>query len=542
MSSAPVLLLGIGCSCSCSGSEDSPQIGEGAYKHVLLISIDTTRADRIGCYGGEIAKTPRLDALAEEGVLFEDMTSAATSTLSSHTSILTGLYPRRHGVARNGFMVNEENVTLAEVLGDNGFHTAGVIGSFALDEMFEIDQGFDVWDQNFDIEFDPRHADQNQRTGDRVTDAALSIVGQLDGSERLFLFAHYFDVHAPYAPPEPYASEYAVPGKLTSDFADVDRQVGKHQTRILGQTRPVYDIGLNRPLVEKVDGSSLPGDEKLRALYDGELAFTDMQIGRLLDGLDELGFLEDCIVIVTGDHGETFWEHGDFWHHGAWVYQTNVHVPFIVHLPDRRGAGTRVEEPVSGVDIFPTVLELLEIPLPEPVNGVSQVAAIDGAALPERPIYSESTQPTKLILGGKNGKKIEDMFAWPNELKAKSVRMGRWKYVLAPYMRFEELFDLEVDPGERNNLIQNTPFAPDSAQGQLINPTPESAAAFQKLQQEYGRWTQEMKPRKSHFNKAQMADVLKRLQKLGYVGEKDDEEDEDEDADGSAGQGDGHGH
>ncbi len=512
-----------------SCSSESPEF-EGPYKHVLLISLDTTRADRIGCYGGPVAKTPRIDSLAAGGVLFEDMTAAATSTLSSHTSILTGLYPRRHGVARNGFMVNQENVMLAEVLAANGFHTAGVIGSFALDEMFEINQGFDVWDQEFDIEFDPRTADQNQRRGDHVTDAALALVDQLDGSERLFLFAHYFDVHAPYAPPEPYASEYALPGQpKVSDFSDVEKQVSKHQVKVQGKPRPIYDIGLNRPLVESVDGQMLPGDEAMRALYDGELAFTDQQIGRLLDGLDERGFLKDCIVIITGDHGETFWEHGDFWHHGAWVYQTNVHVPFIVHLPDGRGAGERVAQPVSGVDIFPTLLELLEIPLPEPVAGVSVVQAIDGAGIDPRPIFTGATQPTKLILGDR---KIEDRFKWPNQLKPQGLRLGKWKYVQAPYMRFEELFDLETDPEERHNLLDNERFGPSSGLAVLSEPTQESALILKRMRAEFKQWLAQLDPRESHFNKAQMADVLRRLRNLGYVGDEVEEESV----------GDGHGH
>jgi len=485
--------------------------------------MDTTRADRIGCYGGSAAETPRLDALASEGVLFEDATSAASTTLSSHTSLMTGLYPRRHGVARNGFMVHPDNVTLAEVLGENGFHTAGVIGSFALDQVFDFDQGFLHWDQDFDIEFDPRTADQNQRVAERVTDAALAHVGRLDPAGRLFLFVHYFDVHSPYAPPEPYAGEYAVSGgKRASTLGDIGKQAARHQKRVFGGTRPIYDVGLHRPLVEQVDGAAIGGDDELAALYDGELAYTDREIGRLLDGLDEGGFLEDCIVVLTADHGETFWEHGDFWHHGAWVYQTNVHVPFLLRLPDGRGRGRRVSAPVSGVDVFPTLLDLLGIPLPEPVSGVSLLPLVDGEPLPERLLIAEATQPTKFLLNGQN---IEERFGWPNQAKAKSARLGRWKLIQAPYLRYEELYDLEADPEERNNLLANPPWkAEPGVRASLREEDAEVARVLGELRRGMSEWIGATSPRPSAFNPEQLDEVVRRLQQLGYVGDEPEEE------------------
>ena len=471
---------------------------EGPYAHVLLISLDTTRADHLGCYGGQSAKTPRLDALAREGVRFEQAVSAASSTLSSHTSMMTGLYARKHGVARNGFMVNKSNVTLAEVLGQSGFHTAGFIGSFALDEVFDFDQGFDVWNQEFDIDFDVAKADQNQRRATQVTDALLAHVDRALDEPRMFLFAHYFDVHSPFDPPEPWASEYALPGGPKAvDLIGIREQEARHQDRV-GEKRQVYDVGLGRKLVMEVDGTPLPGDAELAALYAGELAYTDSEVGRLLDGLEERGVLEDCIVIVTADHGETFWEHGDFWHHGAWVYDTNVHVPFLMNLPDGRGAGRVVEQPVSGVDLFPTLLDLLDLPLPEPVHGVSLVGAIDGEGAPLRPIFAEATQPTRAH---------EKKDGWINQLKSRCVRRGRWKLIQAPYLRLEEFFDMENDPGERKNLLL------DDSSGAEVR------QAYAELRAELDTWSSNEDPRDSQFNPEQMDSVLKRLQDLGYVGE-----------------------
>ncbi len=484
-------ILGLLAGCS----DGSPGGQQGKYKHVLLISLDTTRADALAVYGGTAAKTPRLDKLANSGARFEQTTSAAPSTLASHTSIMTGLYPRRHGVARNAFRVNGENVMMAEVLSDNGFHTAGFAGSFAIDQLFDFNQGFDHWDQDFSISFDPRHADQHQRPADQVTGALLDYVGNFDGSERLFLFAHYFDVHAPYAPPEPYASQYMEQWP-TSDFGHVDHQITKHQEELIGKKRPIYNVGLSRKLAESAHGNPLPGDENLSALYAGELAFLDSQIGHLLDGLEAKGILKDCMVILTADHGETFWEHGDFWHHGAWVYETNVRVPLLVYLPDGRGRGRVVAEPVSTTDIFPTVLDLLGIPLPEPVAGRSLVGAIDGETLADRAIFSEATQPTQAF---------EDLSTWENQLKSKSVRFGRWKYIQTPYMKYEELYDLKADPGERKNLMKSL--------------TPATQKVLEDLRKKLEAWRLIEDPRDSGFDSTQMEGVQEALKALGYIGD-----------------------
>ncbi len=496
---ATLVLLGLSlASSSCGAHEQAAKGPASPYKHILLISMDTTRADALAVYGGTAAKTPRLDKLANTGVRFQNATTAAPSTLASHTSIMTGLHPRRHGVARNAFRVSEDNIMLAEVLGQHGFHSAGFIGSFALDQQFQFAQGFNHWDQDFDILTDGRNADQHQRTADQVTGALLDYVGNFDGSQRLFLFAHYFDVHAPYAPPEPFASDY-MDEWSTSDFGHMAHQIGLHQKELIGKERQVYTMGLSRKLAETAHGNPLPGDSNLSALYAGELAFLDGQIGRLLDGLSDKGILEDCLVLLTADHGETFWEHGDFWHHGAWVYETNLHVPLIVNLPDGRGRGTVIAEPVSTTDIFPTLLDLLDIPLPEPVAGRSLMGAIDGQALAAVPIFSEATQPVE---------RFEKQADWRNQLKSKSVRLGRWKYIRTPYLKFEELYDLQQDPGERHNLMQEL--------------NSERQAALSELRKHLKTWFESAPPRDSKFDATQSKEVNAALRALGYTGDLND--------------------
>jgi len=487
------LLLAASLLGSCGGESIPPY--EGPYRHALLVSIDTTRADHFGCYGGTAVKTPHLDALAADGVRFAQAMVTAPTTLASHTSMMTGNYPRQHGVVRNGFDVNPDNVMLAEVLSERGFHTAGFAGSFALDQLFGFDQGFQHWDQEFSIEFDPELADQNQRPANQVTDAALEYLADFDGSQRLFLFVHYFDVHSPYTPPEPFKSSY----KIRFDSATlglIATQVVRHQEQILGEGRPVYYDGLNAELVRGADGTPMKGDTDIAALYAGELAFVDQQIGRLFDGLRDKGILDECLVVVTADHGETFWEHGDFWHHGAWVYETNVHVPFLLYTPDGRGRGTVVERPVSSIDIFPTLLDLLEVPLPGAVAGVPLTPAIDGEEMPVRALFTEATQPTR---------GLEDKFAWGNQLKTKAVRKGRYKLIQAPYLRLEEFYDLKTDPGERTNL--------------LLEPTPQIQQRYAALRGELDAWRAVETPLPSKFNSRQMEGVMKRLAELGYTGE-----------------------
>ncbi len=489
----PLLLLGVASLLLAACGQEAY---EGPYKHVLLISLDTTRADALGCFGGASGASPRIDALAGEAASFTQTTCTAPTTLASHTSIMTGLSPRRHGVPRNGFMVSAENLLLAEVLQGAGFHTAGFLGSYALDRAFDFNQGFEAWDQDFDIEFSPLDADQNQRRAERVTDAVLAHVDEVGDSGRLFLFAHYFDAHAPYDPPSPFSERFAVPGgPTTSNLRDLARQELAHQARAAGDRRVVFSDGLTRELIEGTTGEPLPGDEALAALYAGEVAYMDSHVGRLLDGLEQRGILEECVVVLTADHGETFWEHADSWHHGAWVYETNVHVTLIVRLPDGRGAGRRIDAPVSTLDIFPTLLELLGLPLSEPVDGISLLGALDGQPLPARSLFTEATQPVN---------ELEGSSPWPNQAKPRAVRRGRWKFVEAPYLELTQLYDLEADPGEATDLMRA--------------PTPQSRVEAPLLQRELDLWSRDPRPREVRFNSSQVDEVTERLQALGYTG------------------------
>jgi arylsulfatase A-like enzyme len=460
-------------------------------RHVILISLDTTRADALGCYGNPRARTPRIDQLAAAGRLFEQATTAAPTTLASHTSIFTGLWPHTHGVVRNGFVVNPENRTLAELLRGEGFRTIGCVGSFALDSRFGIDQGFEVWDQDFDVLLDGRGHDQDQRRAPAVTDAVLRHVDDAKGAD-LFLFVHYFDAHAPHDPPAPFAAGFAREGgPTTSGAAEIEAAVRAQQQRAIGRElgqEAVIRGGLPLELLAAAPGTPLQLDQDLEALYLSEVAAMDQEIGRLLDGLRERGILEDALVVLLADHGETFAEHGDFWNHGLWVYETTARVPLILSGADL--APGRERAPVSTLDVLPTVLDHLGLEAPREAQGRSLLRAVDG----ERPIFCEATQPPA----------VERPAAWGNAHKPRCVRLGRWKLVRAPYLGLEQLFDLESDPGERIDL--------------LLSGSAPADAPLARLRAELDAWESQSRPRASAFDRSQLDETIERLRALGYVG------------------------
>ena len=502
------LLAAGGLGCGARRAEDE---AGGPLRHLLVISLDTLRADRLGSYGAA-RPTPHLDSLAREGVRFEHAMTPAPTTLGAHTSLMTGTWPHTHGVARNGFVLAGENETLAELLAAAGFHTAAFLGSFALESRFGFDQGFEHFDERFDVLVGPDGAtnDQDQRVADAVTVAALEHVDRVvREGRRLFLFVHYFDAHANYAPPPAYARRVTGDASATSDQRDVEQSVSRHQADRIGPEDAVGHSGaiingFHGPLRELLGKASGEPDEKDRlmsALYDGEVAYIDDAVGDLLAGLEARGLYDRMLVVLVGDHGETFWEHADLWNHGLWVYDTTVRVPLVLRRPDGAWDGRVVSEPVSTIDVLPTLCELLGIAPPARVEGRSLLAAIEGRPFERGPIFSEATQPYKVEQG---------LAGWRNATKPQAVRLGPWKYVRSRYNEVEELFDLEHDPLEQRNLLREGSLAP------------ATAAVLEGLRAALEAWNRGARPLPSHFEKSQTEETRRRLEGLGYTG--DDEQ------------------
>jgi len=311
--------------------------------NVILVTLDTTRADRLACYGYSGVKTPTLDALAGRGVLFEQCASSSPLTLPSHSTIMTGMYPTYHGVRLNGnTALSEEQTTIAEVLAGRGYQCGAFIGAFVLDGRWGLKQGFQHYDDSFDLK-KYKHLDLGavQRPGNEITDAALA---WLDGrkDKPFFAWVHFYDPHSPYEPPEPFFSEY--------------------NTSIAGR-------------------------------YDGEIAFMDSQIGRLESWLETNGLVKNTIVVLIGDHGEGLGSHGEGTH-GYFIYDYAVHVPFLVVTPLKGLSGVRVSSQVRAADVFPTILELVGAAGTVDVNGRSLVPVMFNPKEADLgPAYSESMAP-----------------------------------------------------------------------------------------------------------------------------------------------------
>jgi len=358
--------------------------GKKQFNYVL-ISVDTLRADRIGCYGYADIETPYMDMFAQRGVKFDRCIAQTPLTLPSHTSLLTGTHPTFHGVRDNGgFLVPQELITLAESFKDKDYRTSAFVAAYVLDSKWGIDQGFDHYFDQFDLsKYKTVSLGNVQRRGDEVIDEALSWLDQ-NIQENFFTWIHLYDPHTPYDPPSPFREKY--PG---------------------------------RP-------------------YIGEIAYTDSQLGRLWDYLDEKELLDKTILIFVADHGESLGEH-DEQTHGFFIYQEGIHVPLIFVTPFEKLQGLSRQNIVSLVDIMPTVLEMEEMPIPDQVQGTSLLPLFLNR-MEERAnfAYSETFYPRY-------------HYGW-SELT--SIQEDRYKLIVAPEL---ELYDLDSDPMERKNLASLEP-------------------------------------------------------------------------------------
>ena len=301
--------------------------------NVLLITLDTTRADRLGYYGNADIETPAMDELATGGVFFSRAITTSPTTLPSHSSILTGLYPFHHGARMNGqTRLAPEHVTMAELLGAKGYKTAAYVSAFVLAKEFGTAQGFSVYDDET-VRFDdaPVHREAERR-GDVTTDRALEWL-RGNAKDKFFLWVHYYDAHAPY--------------ELKPGF----------ETRYEGNP------------------------------YDGEIAFIDSQIRRLTDFLNSAGLREKTLIILVGDHGEGLGQHRE-WAHGILLYEPTMHVPLLLNCPGRIPPNLHIDKEVCVVDVLPTALSMLGVESPAVVEGTNLCAAWDEA----RPIYGETAE------------------------------------------------------------------------------------------------------------------------------------------------------
>ncbi len=445
-------LISLLCACGDSGPPEKP--------NVLLVIVDTLRADKLGCYGNRDGLTPSIDALASESLRFSDASAHAPWTLPSIASMLTGLHPKEHGAGgRLGSWSNLDPsvTTLAEVFGGHGYRSHAIANVAFLEETFRVLRDFDSRDvKSYGNNIEVRDATA-------TTDAALRWLDEeRDGP--FLLLVHYFDAHAVYDPPASFRARFADP-------RDRDNDRFKFPTR--------------KEMVAIREGHGFPPEQLIRRaekLHDGEIAYLDGQIGRLLDGLAERGLDGETVVVLTSDHGEEFLDHGGF-EHGHTLYQELVHVPLLLRFPGEVEPGV-TDRAVSHVDLAQTLCELADLAAPEQ--------------------FAEAG--SSLLRGEGPGAVLAHGNMWNEPLT--SLRLGGEKLIQRVDGSYE-LYDLTSDPGER---VDRAPGNPERVK--------ELAAAMEEVQRHMAALKRgeavELSPSMQEWMEA-----------MGYAG-GDDEEDSDD--------------
>jgi arylsulfatase A-like enzyme len=419
----------------CTGGPERPDI--------LLVTIDTLRADHCSAYGYGRPTTPRLDALARAGVLFETAYAPMATTAPAHATIFTGLLPLWHGLVKNGYVLAPGHRRLAAALAEAGYRTGAVVGSFALDRRFGLAAGFATYDDRFSGR-DPSmktpswegHAVGGgtfDRRADETRERAVEWLranGYLERPSRqgppFFLWVHFFDPHRPYDPP-----------------ADHGR------------------------LFPPMNADTLAAEI---AAYDGEIHYADAQLGLLLDALRDAGRLDRTLTVVTADHGEGLMQHGHM-EHGLHIYEEAVRVPFVVHWPSALFA-RRLDGPVQLADVGPTLATVAGLSWPEAAGqGRSLSAVLRGRAEPDprREVFLQRRRYDEPLASGRVVKGQQY-----------ALRSGPWKYIESREEGTYELYDLRSDPREQTNLLPASPAEASSLPGRLarfVRSAPAPAAA-----------------------------------------------------------------
>ncbi len=351
---------------------------------VILISVDTLRADHLSCYGYRRMLTPHLDTLAKGGTIFAQADSQVPLTLPSHVALLTSTYPFANGIEDNVAELGPQAVTLASVLKNHGYRTGAFVGGFVLDARFGLNRGFDEYDSPFDL-----HRQQGKDPSD-IKRAGADVVASAEKwlaeepAEPFFAFVHLYDLHTP------------------------------------------YEIPPQRNVAPGLSG------------YDQALSYVDGVLGGFLAFLQERALLAHTLLVFVSDHGESLGEHGETTH-GYFVYQSTLHVPLIFHWPSQSPKlQSRIEQPVSLLDVSPTILQFLGVPVPAEFQGHSLLEILRGAQQAPEGIYSES---------------LYAQFHF-GTAPLRSLRVGEYQYIEAPK---PELYDLAQDPGENSNLFGSKP-------------------------------------------------------------------------------------
>lgn len=412
-------LLMAGCS---DGPSSEPR------PNLLLVSIDTLRADHLGCYGYDRPTSPFLNRLAERDgmLLFEQCIAQSSTTAPSHMTLMTSLYPVVHGVPNippkddvGLIKLPKETKTLARVLAGAGYRTAAVVDGGYLEPVFGFESGFESYDCAY------------EGVASKVDKTLAQIEKLSEADEPWFFFMHTYEVHAPFLPPSPYRERFTsgYDGWVRAYCEELDAAEDK---RLDGFS----ELFKRRGEFDEADVRYLIG------MYDGGIAFTDRELERLFNGLEKGGHLSDLVVVIVSDHGEEFGEHGEFSHKN--LYDNVVHVPLMILLPEalqpRMGAdpgAKRVPWQVGLIDVMPTMLQLAGVNAPPYLQGRSLVPLFEG--------------------GGEDAPAFSEVIDYGPDPLCHGIRLGRYKVLNYASGEHYELFDLEADQGERENRAAEPP-------------------------------------------------------------------------------------
>jgi arylsulfatase A-like enzyme len=407
------IVAGSGVDVSVASSRVAESHRDGEHVNVLLISLDSLRADHVGCYGYERDTSPHLDRFAAEGIRFANAVSTSSWTLPTHLTMFTGRYQLSHGVVRETYTLSPSVPTAGEIFKANGYTTAGFVSAPFVAAHYGYARGMDIYEDLSASYENPRDA-RSAIAAPEINEMALRWLDD-HAEDQFFLFLHYFDVHYDYIPPAPYNTMFdpdyrgTMDGRNFMDRSDVNSRMDKRDL------------------------------EHIVALYDGEIRFTDAHVGEILRKIDALGLRDKTLVVIVADHGEEFFEHKNKGHHRT-LYDEVLKVPMLVRLPDGSHAGTIVEDPVSLVDLLPTMLDVARVDAPGEIDGLSMLPLTEGRQVSRAAIYgaffdkpSFNLQVTRRTAHGKV--------------------IQHFNRITHPRRHPVEYYDLADDPGERRNLV-----------------------------------------------------------------------------------------
>ena len=398
--------------------------------NVIVISVDTLRADHMSLYGYARRTTPFIDAFAERGVTFDKARAPWPKTVPSMVSMFTGRPPHVTGVmfGSRGQYIEDDEIMLAEIAKQQGLRTAAVVSNGVLGAATNFGQGFDTYVESYKLVSGPLGF-----RADTVTDAAVAWLDGGRGEAPFFLWVHYVDPHATYDPPSPYAELFFEDEHYDSTLLRLNEDDGNYNSGVAG--RYWRRNGEQATLGWYV------------ANYDGEIAYTDSQIGRLLEAFKARGILDDSLVVLTADHGESLGEHHYFFEHGWYPYNASSWIPFVVYRPGAPDPGSRVSYPVGLIHLVPTIVDLMGWDVPEGVrwHGQSLVPVLRGEA--------DRVDDYVVIEAGEGGLKQHEFL--------RSIEDARWKLLHVPTEQYQrwmqqseyELYEVRSDPMETKNII-----------------------------------------------------------------------------------------